>query len=150
MATEFTVVDDDKHSNEAPPAVFLHICTVYERMKRDAQEVEGGHMYIGHLTKLLNIELGFAVPYYTTITQALKGMDCAEQVKRGGGSAPSEWLLKKQPTLEAYLDWDVRNKKKPHSSSQTAVLRQMVHDHGARIETLEETMSTLLEALRDK
>jgi hypothetical protein len=150
MTTELTPVTEEV-TNEAPPALFLHVCTVFKYMQRDSSFVEGtGQVYEGHFTKLVQVELGFAVPYYTAISQALKGMDCAEQIRRGGGTSKSQWLLKKEPALADFRVYEQKAGKKSQSNSKTAILEGKVNDLAVRVETLEETVQALLEALRDK
>jgi hypothetical protein len=138
--------------NEAPPAAFAHITAVWSAMKADATKTEEGLVYEGYMTKLITEKLKLAIPYYTTVTQALKGMDCAQQLQRGGGSSASRWLLKKEPKLDEYRLWEQDSSvgKRSTSVSQTAILRQMVRDHESRLQTLEDTIAELLEALQAK
>jgi hypothetical protein len=137
--------------NEAPPAAFAHLCAVYDAMKAEAVRTEEGLVYEGFMTKLVLERLRLAIPYYTTVTQALKGMDCAQQLKRGGSSSASRWVLKDEPTLEAYKKWEVvrDSAKRSPSTSKSAVHTQMLQDHEGRISTLEASFAELLEALKD-
>jgi hypothetical protein len=139
--------------NEAPPAAFNHLVAVYEQLLADSTETDQGRVYEGYMTKLVTEKMKLAIPYYTRVTQALKGMNCAKQLHRGGGSSASVWLLLKPPTLPEYLAWEqeLADSRKPSQSvSQTAVLRQNYLDLTSRVETLETTISELLEALQSQ
>ena len=138
--------------NDAPPAAFGHIMAVWNEMHNTANETEEGLVYEGYMTKLVTERLNLAIPYYTTVTQALKGMNCAQQLQRGGGSAASRWLLKKAPTLEEYLNWDRERAeaKRSVSVSKTAINTQMLQDHESRLAVLETSFAELLEALQSK
>jgi hypothetical protein len=138
--------------NSAPPATFGHIMSVWGVMTEEAKDTPDGRIWEGYMTKLVLNKLKLAIPYYTATTQALKGMGCAQQLTRGGGSAPSRWLLKKPPTLDEYLLWEQHKEKAPSqvSTSKTAVLQGQMQDHEGRIALLESTVAELLEALQDK
>lgn len=137
--------------NEAPPAAFGHIMSVWNTMCADATPTSEGLVYEGYMTKLITKQLNLAIPYYTLVTQAFKGMNCAKQLQRGGGNSKSRWLLKKEPTLETYLAWEEerRNSKRSDSVSKTAVQLQMIQDLDSRIETLESALAELIDALKD-
>jgi hypothetical protein len=60
-------------------------------------------IYEGYLTKLIQQDLHLSVPYYTSVTKALINMGCIRQLRRGGGSSPSQWEMIYEPTEEAYL-----------------------------------------------
>lgn len=91
---------------EAPVAVFRHAVTVYEEMEAQAKGVtsEGLEMlvYEGKLVELVTDTCKLSVPYYTKVTQALKGMGCCRQLRRGGGNSPSQWELIQSPTHELF------------------------------------------------
>lgn len=135
---------------DAPPAVFLHACRVYERMNSEATDTPEGRVWEGHMTKLVTIDLELAIPYYTRVTQFLKGTECAAQLKRGGGTSASQWALYKEPTLDDYYAWEAKAGSKPVSVSKTSVLQQQMGDLTGRMETLEETVQTIIEAMKDK
>src|SRR3954463_6745034 len=95
---------------EAPPALYGHLTQVYDAMDMSANDVpteDGGtrRVYRGHLTKLVTQQLHLAVPYYTEIVHALRDTGAAHQLKRGGGTSPSEWALLTRPTLEKFEDF---------------------------------------------
>lgn len=93
---------------ERQQALFGHCVKVYNAMKDDenSQQVntEEGNtvtLYTGFLTRLFE-DLGLSVPYYTDVMGALKRMDCARQMRRGGGTSPSQWILLREPTEALY------------------------------------------------
>jgi hypothetical protein len=139
----------------APPSVFLHAVEVYRRMQSEATTErlpEGGEglVWSGHLTKLITgPPLNLPIPYYTVITQAFKGMDCARQLKRGGGTAPSRWALIKPPSQMEYEKWE-SSRATPRRTSKTSMLEQRVVDLSDRVDAMEDAFQTLLEALQDK
>jgi hypothetical protein len=103
-------VPNTNDPKQAVDAIFGHTCSVYEAMFERATRVpidglENQYMvvYEGRLVNLVTQELYLSVPYYSRVTQLLKKMGCARQLKRGGGSSNSQWELVKEPTLEDYL-----------------------------------------------
>lgn len=94
-----------KPGEEEPvPAVFLHCQAVYEAMFAKATKQGDSMVYEGFLTKLVTVELRLSVPYYTTITRALKEMGCIKPLRRGGSTTESQWEVCYEPTLEAYKE----------------------------------------------
>jgi len=84
------------------PAVYSHCEEVYKAMEEIAvKDADGLLVYEGFTTKLVK-NLGFAVPYYTSIMNHLKRMDCIRQIARGAASQPSRWALLQAPTPELY------------------------------------------------
>lgn len=84
------------------PALFSHCVDVYRAMEKDAKTDDAGNLtWEGSLTRLLQ-GLGLSNPYYSTITKAMKAMDCMRQLRRGGGGTGSVWLLLQEPTEELY------------------------------------------------
>jgi len=51
-----------------------------------------------HLVKRLNL----SVPYYTKCFTALKVMDCVRQIRRGGSTTTSQWLLLRPPDVSLF------------------------------------------------
>jgi hypothetical protein len=90
---------------EAPPKLYEHCLTVFGQMKKEAKattiEDEHALVYEGFLTRLFN-QLELATPYYTSVMQRLRKMGCVRQLSRGGGAAPSKWLLVDDPTWELF------------------------------------------------
>jgi hypothetical protein len=99
-----TVTDiSDVVRPDAIPAMYEHAAAVYAAMREVAvqDETTGQVVYEGHLTALFR-KLHLSVPYYTHIKNRLVNMGCIEQLRRGGGTAQSRWILWKVPTLEEY------------------------------------------------
>jgi hypothetical protein len=90
-------------SSAAPP-LLSHCSAVYAAMEEKAEQDGDNLIYTGALTRLVT-EVGFSNPYYTSITTALKGMDCIRQSRRGGGGIGSVWLLLQKPTEELFMAW---------------------------------------------
>jgi hypothetical protein len=93
------------------PALFEQCLRLYEAMSEIAtiapirpDSDETGLVYEGFLTRLITDGLHLSNPYYTKLTQRLKAMDCIRQLKRGGSTAKSKWLLVQSPTFEHFND----------------------------------------------
>jgi hypothetical protein len=126
------------------PALYEHAVNVYEHMEAVArpEEVEGAGLqvvYEGHLTGLFR-QLRLSVPYYTSIKNQLIGMGCIEQLRRGGGSAKSKWVLWKAPTLD---DWKAFSPVRARRGTKTTVLEQQIRDLARRMGALEERIEYL-------
>jgi hypothetical protein len=113
---------------------------VYDAMEErsEPQDVDGveAMVYTGHLTKLFSVDLRLSVPYYTQVMNALKGMDCVRQIRRGGGSAPSVWLVVQPPTedlFEGTRDPSTASKK----VQQNEQILQQLRDLNRRVQVLE-------------
>jgi len=91
------------------PAMFNHCVLIYDAMHEAAteQERDGFHVriYEGFLTKLFEAER-LATPYYTSVMAELQRMDCVRQLRRGGGSSKSEWLIVQRPTEQL---WELKS-----------------------------------------
>lgn len=89
--------------SQAPPALYDHCVKVYSAMMETAEpgwdEGSGAVYYVwtGKTTQLF-IELGLSTPYYTSVMQKLRAMNCLVQVQRGGGGSASVWHLYHAPT----------------------------------------------------
>ena len=98
-------------SNGAPPALWEHATRTFDAMKTiatkepvsvsDTEQVEA-FVYEGFLSRLMFEELGIPVPAYGKVLGVLKDMGCISQLRRGGGSSPSRWVLWKDPDLELF------------------------------------------------
>jgi hypothetical protein len=124
-------------SDEAPPALFTHCSTVFERMRREATsvKVEGiaTLVYEGYLTRLFS-ELRMATPYYTTVMQRLKAMGCVRQMSRGGGSSPSRWELITDPEWDAFDQVEQRRRR---SDTKLGQAESKIDAHTQRLNDLE-------------
>lgn len=99
------MVDEPKGT---PPAMFYHCQKVYAEMLKTAEAIpneslEGPDIlvYRGFTTKLFS-GLGIAIPYYGKVLSILEDMGCISQLRRGGGTSPSEWALWKEPELAPF------------------------------------------------
>jgi hypothetical protein len=111
---------------EVVPALFEHACSVYKAMEESSEmdDTLGLRVYEGHLTNLFK-KLLLSVPYYTEIKNRLISIGCIEQVRRGGGTAMSRWVLWKEPTLE---EWKYASSKRPGRGNTITVLQQQIKD----------------------
>lgn len=93
---------------DVPVALYGHCLITYQTMLSEASGVVDDDNTIivweGMLTRLITAQLNLSVPYYTAVTKALKRMGCIRQLKRGGGTAPSQWELLKEPTEELFIN----------------------------------------------
>jgi hypothetical protein len=123
-------------------ALFDHCTNVYKEMKEQARESHdypeyaGQLVYVGHLTKLFQA-LDLAVPYYTSVMKQLKAMGCVEQIRRGGGGAPSAWAMNFEPEREAFES--AAPLKRP-VAGKMAALEQQLRDMNGRVLKLEQMM----------
>ena len=118
------------------PALFEHAQRVYEAMEAESIELPeypDMKVYEGHLTNLFK-RLLLSVPYYSKITGSLIGMGCIEQIRRGGGTAESRWLLWQPPELDA---WKESATTRPKGGSKIMVLEQRLRDAIKVISNLE-------------
>ena len=85
-----------------PPALFEHVSTIYNAMAEGVEEdKDGNKIWTGFATHLFK-EYDLSVPYYTQVMRMLQAMDCLRQLRRGGGTAPSKWLLNQEPSMELF------------------------------------------------
>jgi hypothetical protein len=101
-------------------------------------EGEDGDMvtYEGHLTHLVKA-LNYSTPYYTKLRKHLMRMGCIQQLRRGGGTAPSVWWLKKEPDEESFKH--AVEMLRPGNRPQDAIAQQL-KDHNERILVLEQAL----------
>lgn len=124
-------------------AVFRHCKAVYEAMLAESRTVQAEEdddvtmvVYEGNLTTLITDKhegLGLATPYYTKTTQALKGLNCIRQLRRGGGTSPSLWELVTEPDLNEYEKYVKTGV--PRSAS--AMMAQQIRGLNERVSVLE-------------
>lgn len=124
----------------AEPALYQHCEAVYRQMEREAtlrvvDDDDEILVYEGYLTKLVTA-LRLPNPYYTFITNALQTMGCIQQLRRGGGSTPSQWWLRFAPTSELYTatKGDTNYAKR---TDRYAALEQQIRDLNRRVQDLE-------------
>jgi hypothetical protein len=132
------------NTDNAPAAVYEHCCTVYDAMFAKARRIEVPSeetsmiVYEGHLTRLFR-DLRLSVPYYSLVTKELRRMGCIRQLRRGGGTAESQWELICSPSLELFKDATTRNRpanKIDALEQQVKDLREMVHKLSSQVNQL--------------
>lgn len=152
MSTREPVVPD---LESAPPALFDHACKVYRTMLSESTKVEreGQELivYEGFLTKLVTEKLALSVPYYTSLREALMRMGCIRQLKRGGGTAPSQWELIYEPTLDAFMRAPLKKTQTRAGRVSTARAQQdQIMALNSRVSKLESQVHGLLEFLSEQ
>lgn len=95
----------------------------------------------GFLTRFITEELHLSVPYYSSVTQALKRMGCIRQLRRGGGTSPSQWELITEPT-PALFEHAVPPK--PHKVTKIQALQDLWDAHESRIKALEDILENII------
>lgn len=126
------------------PARYKHCISVYNAMLERSKQQPQGRVYTGSLTNLITQDLGLGNAYYTVIMDKLKNMDCVEMLRRGGGPSPSVWLLKREPTPEAYNSVEHREALQGQiSRADREVLKQRQNDLERRIAHLETTLRNM-------
>lgn len=144
-------------TDKSPESLFLHCQTAYKGMLSSAKgrvmfndetgQEETIIVWEGMLTQFITGELHLSVPYYTKITRELKRMGCIEQLKRGGGTAPSQWRLLTEPTEEA---WAKNRAKKKQSQGPQAANEQKFADLNKRVGRLEQAFERVLQEAQDE
>lgn len=128
-----------------PEALFIHCQTVYKEMLSRADERTGDNglsmiVYEGILTSLILRDCNLSMPYYSGVTKALRGMGCIRQLKRGGGTAPSQWELIHEPTEELYSQF-----KPPRPPQTRAVqMQEQIDDLVSRVANLERIFAKVI------
>lgn len=129
------------------PALYGYLAKVYKQMEDEAEvetlpddENETGLVYTGHLTVLFQ-GMNIPNPYYTSVTRALKAMGCVIQLRRGGGSATSKWLLVAPPTEVSFMDADLGKRRTVAGKGKVAILEQRIRDLTRRVTVLEDKLS---------
>jgi hypothetical protein len=106
-------------------------------------------VWTGYLTHLMR-DLGKYGPYYSKIKGDLEEMDCIRQLRRGGGSTPSQWLLVQPPT-EVLYSTVPQTKSRTHRRKliQNAQLGELAAAYSAleiRVSFLERVLEIKLDA----
>lgn len=143
-----------------PPADFYHCQKVYELMlarsyvvrinktEDPERHTEQGDMvvYEGSLTALITEDLHLSTPYYTKLLRLLKGMGCVRQLRRGGGTSPSQWEMQTEPTEELF-QFCIENNSRLASSkpSRYEALEQQVRDMNERVLKIEAILSQFIQ-----
>jgi hypothetical protein len=140
-------VSDNDH---APEALFGHCVSVYEEMLKtakvvplyDQEDTDEVVVWEGMLTTLITSKLNLSVPYYTSITRALKRMGCIRQIKRGGGTAPSQWELIREPTIELF---DESKPLKAKPQDKYSLMQEQLNSQNSRLLRLERVLEKIIQ-----
>jgi hypothetical protein len=133
----------------AVPQIYKHCENVYAAMRKTAREVTEGKtrmvVWEGHLTRLIGTDLDLPTPYYTAIRGHLLAMGCVRQLRRGGGTATSQWELLKPPTPTLFDE--ANSKPRP---TQDGPAEQRVRDLLQRVAVLEKNQAVIIDAMNDE
>lgn len=138
----------------APATLYLHCQQVYERMLGQAKKVEmlapdqsideeprdSMIVWEGMLTRLITSEMNLSIPYYSYVTKALKQMGCIKQLRRGGGTSPSQWELIKAPNEETFVN---QTPKRSVRKTKTDMMQDQIMSLNNRVLALERTLEGL-------
>ena len=131
-------------NEEVPPKLFEHCLSVFAAMKKNATavQIEGQHalVYEGFLTRLFS-DLQLATPYYTSVMQRLRRMQCVRQLSRGGGNSPSRWELIRDPEWDTF---STAEQKRLLGATKLGQLQGQVTSLNSRVQNLEDTMARIL------
>jgi hypothetical protein len=147
---------------DVKPSPLLHCERVYMRMRNEATETLETDVpmvvWEGFFTRLMQ-ELGLSVPYYSTVRTALMEMGCIRQLRRGGGTSPSQWELLRPPTMAL---WSKMQESVPANGTHAMApsvtaetkrdinaLDQRVKDFGTRLDAVEKNMQYLVDLFND-
>lgn len=127
---------------------FRYCVQVYQVMKNESfyHGESDQTIWEGFFTKLITEDLGLSVPYYSTIRRELMRMECIRQLRRGGGSSPSQWALLHEPTEEL---WHNAPAKRMQTNSKQDATAGQVGDLIKRLERVEQFVETILQALTE-
>jgi hypothetical protein len=142
--------------SEGPtPAKFDWAVKVYEAMLKEARPeefqlfeedgVQSYMVYTGHLTGLYSA-LGAPNPYYTSVNAVLVKQGCMHQLRRGGGTAESKWVLIKPPTEEGFRE-AMQGGSRP--KGKTAILEQQVKDLRTTLNGVLDRLSMIEQKMHD-
>jgi hypothetical protein len=116
----------------------MEVYKAMEAQAEDATRTEDGalvKLYTGFLTKEFP-KLHLSNPYFSKCMRALQAMDCVRQQRRGGGGAPSEWLILQPPSRELWP----RAEEDAINPTPQAVASQALRDINARLVRVEEAL----------
>lgn len=132
---------------------FRYCCDVYKLMAEEAKDLNAEQtgtvamvVWEGFFTKLIVDRMGLSVPYYSTVRRELMRMGCIRQLRRGGGSSPSQWELLREPTEEL---WHNAPAKRSLANTKQDATASQVQDLARRLTRMEENFDVLMEALTE-
>ena len=132
----------EEQQEVALPTVYEYSVQVYQAMIEEANTEELGLQYgdevglvwEGFSTKLIQ-RMNLPVPYYTKVFGELKRMDCVRQLRRGGSTTPSRWLLLQAPTVELFVKMEASRIPTAKDS-----VDQRINDLNNRVGKIEEAL----------
>lgn len=131
-------MSEQQPQHQPVSANYEHCRDVYEAMVQSGTteiiDETNVLVYEGYLTRLFT-HLGLSVPHYTHVMKVLKQMDCVRQIRRGGGSSASRWLLIQAPSPDLYKS----SSNRPSAAKKTSLsaIQQQLNDLARRVSTLE-------------
>lgn len=133
------------NDNDTTSVMYDHCVNVYNLMHKTATLKEEGEVrflvWEGFFTRLIQNDLGLAVPYYTAIRAHLIRMGCVRQLRRGGGNAKSQWEVIKAPTKEAFENAEASTSAKARARETQSA---QIGDLARRVTALERDQATLV------
>jgi hypothetical protein len=121
-------------------AITTHDSALDEANNEDASQ-STMIVWEGFLTRFITEEMHLSIPYYSSVTLALKRMGCIRQLRRGGGSSPSQWELIREPTEERFNDTEP---KKVAKVTKLTMLQEQINAQEVRIKALEDILETII------
>lgn len=133
------------------PQNYNHCVDVYTAMEKEATSIKADdttamRVWEGFLTKLIVDRLGFSVPYFSTIRRELIRMGCMRQLRRGGGTSPSQWELLRAPTEEL---WHSAPTRQLQAATKQAMSEGQINDLTRRVDRLESNFEVLMQTMLD-
>lgn len=130
---------------------YNHCVEVYKLMEREATHIKADTgvvmlVWEGFFTKLIVDRLQYSVPYFSTIRRELIRMGCIRQLRRGGGTSPSQWELLREPTEAA---WHTAPAKPLQAATRQAQSEGQIVDLCRRLDRLEENFNTLMQVMSE-
>ena len=134
-------VEADIEELKGLPTLYEYSVQLYRQMEEESSyeslgplyNNQEGLVYEGFLTHLVR-DLNLPTPYFSKIRKELLRMECVVQLRRGGSTSPSRWLLVTPPTPELFRKMVARNT--PGGTIQ--MLEQQIRALTARVNTLEQ------------
>lgn len=117
----------------ADARLYDQCCKVYEAMLRNSQPTDDPMIrhYRGYTTYLLESE-HLSISIYTPVMRRLRSMGCIQQKVRGGRGTPSEWLVIKPPTRQAFARggqrWVAQNERIAELEERVSVLESRIDE----------------------
>lgn len=136
---------------DAPAAMLYQHCeSAYNKMLETAKRVDGAVVWEGALTRLITHDLNLSIPYYTSITRTLRAMGCIRQLKRGGGTAGSQWELINDPSEEKFSAVMAQGAPTPDTKGPMGTGLMSQHSYQInqilrRLQTLEDALVNIIE-----